>query len=111
MAEKCIITSDWEEYLNNFSKKLKKLDESIEIELIAPSVEEIEEAKAIKLIGISYDPKDKVLSVLCEDLDHLIHRPQEICVEEENAKIKTIKAIDENGLEHLIKFSKPLALV
>jgi hypothetical protein len=110
MAEKCIVPAEWESYFDNFSKKLKGIDEKITIDLVAPSVSEGEEGKNLTLAGISYDPKDKVLSVFCGDLDHLINKPQEICVEEEGGGVKTIRVTDGTGLEHFIKLSTPLAL-
>ncbi len=109
MAEKCIVPNEWEEYLDNLSKKIKAMDEAVEIDIVAPSVIEEEEAKGLKLVGISYDPKDKVVSVFCEVLDHLINKPQEICVEEENGAVSTIRVTDGTGLEHILKFSKPVA--
>ena len=110
MAEKCVLPQDWEEYFDNFSKRIKTLDEKVEIDLVAPSVEKDEEAKGLNLAGISFDPKDKVLSVFCEDLDHLIEKPQEICVEEEGGWVKTIRVTDGTGLEHFIRLAKPLAV-
>ncbi len=110
MAEKCIIPAEWEEYFDNFSKKLKKMEEKTVIDLVAPSVSEFEEGKSLTLAGISYDPKDKVLSVFCEDLDHLINKPQEVCVEEENGGVKAIRVTDGTGLEHFIKLSNPVTL-
>ncbi len=109
MAEKCIIPTDWEEYFDNFSKKSKALDEKIKIDLVAPSVEELEQTKNLTLAGISYDPRDKVLSVFSEDLDHLINKPQDICVEEENGRVKIIRVTDGAGLEHVIKLATPVA--
>ena len=108
MAEKCIVPQDWEEYFDEFYKKIKGMDEKIEIDIEAPSVFEAEEAKGIPLLGISYDPKDKVLSVLSQDLEHLIHKPQEICVEEENGGITQIRVTDGTGAEHFIKLSTPV---
>ena len=109
MAEKCIVPAEWEEFFDNFSKKLKGVAEKTTIELVAPSVSEAEEGKNLTLAGISYDPKDKVLSVFCEDFDHLINKPQEICVEEDGG-IKTIRVTDGTGLEHFIKLALPISL-
>ncbi len=108
MAEKCIVPAEWKEYFDNFSKKIKGASEKVEIELVAPSVEDLKEGKNLPLIGISYDPKDKVLSVFCGDLDHIIEKPQEICVEEEDGGVKTIRTTDGTGMEHFIKLAKPL---
>ena len=110
MAEKCIVPADWEKYFDNFSKKSKTMDEKIEIDLVAPSVAELREAEKLTLAGISYDPRDKVLSIFCENLDHLIKQPREICVEEENAGVKSIRATDGTGLQHLIKLTTPVAV-
>ena len=110
MAEKCVIPADWEQYFDNIAKKIKAMDEKIEIELVAPSVEEFKETQNLALAGISYDPKDKVLSVFCENIDHLINKPQEICVEEENGGVKTIRVTDGTGLQHFIKLSTPVTI-
>ncbi len=108
MAERCLIKSDWEDYFNDLSKKLKNIDEKVEIEIVAPSVFEGEEGKGLKLLGLSYDPKDNIFSVFCENIDHIIHNPQEICLEEEDGAIKQVRINDDSGAEHLIKFSTPL---
>ncbi len=109
MAEKCIVPNEWEEYLDNLSKKIKAMDEAVEIDIVAPSVLEEKEAKRLKLSGISFDPKDRVLSIFCEVLDHLINKPQEVCVEEENGAVSSLRVTDGSGLEHIIKFSRPIA--
>ncbi len=108
MAEKCIVPQDWEGYFDELYKKIKNMDEKVEIDIEAPSVFEKEEAKGLTLLGLSFDPKDKVLSVLCENLDHLIQKPQEICVEEQNGAITQIRVTDGTGAEHFIKFSTPV---
>ncbi len=108
MPEKCIVPNDWKEYFDDLYKKIKDMDEKIEIDVEAPSVFEEEEAKGLPLLGLSYDPKDKVFSVMSEDLEHLIHKPQEICVEEEDGAIVQIRIVDGTGTEHFVKFSKPV---
>jgi len=108
MAEKCIVPQDWEEYFDELYKKIKDMNEKVEIDIEAPSVFEEEEAKGIPLLGLSYDPKDKVFSVMSENIEHLVHKPQEICVEEENGGIIQIRLVDGTGTEHFIKFSTPV---
>ncbi|NPA94946.1 MAG: hypothetical protein GXO58_05920 [Thermodesulfobacteria bacterium] len=108
MPEKCIVPQDWKDYFDELYKKLKGKEDKVEIEIEAPSVFEGEEAKGLSLIGLSYDPKDKVFSVMCENLEHMIHKPQEICVEEEDGGVKQIRAVDGTGVEHFIKFAIPL---
>ena len=38
MAEKCIVPQDWKEYFDELYKKVKDLDEKVEIDIEAPSV-------------------------------------------------------------------------
>ncbi len=108
MAEKCIIPQEWEKYFNEFYKKIKNMDEKVEIEIEAPSVFDEEEAKDLPLLGLSYDPKDKVFSVMCENLEHLIYKPQEICVEETDGAVSQVRVVDGTGAEHFIRFSTPV---
>ena len=108
MAEKCIVQQEWEGFFDELWKKIKNLDEKVEIEIVAPSVFEGEEGKCLKIIGLSYDPKDNVVSVACENIAHLIHNPQEISVYEEDGAIKQIRINDSSGAEHIIKFLVPI---
>ncbi len=108
MAEKCIVPEDWEKFFDQLYKKTKNMDEKVEIEIEAPSVFEMAEASSLPLLGISYDPKDRILSVMSESLEHLVHKPREICVEEDQGGISEIRLVDGIGTEHFIRFSTPV---
>jgi len=108
MSEKCIVRNEWEDFFDDLSKKIKNLDEKVKIEIIAPSVFEREEGKGLHIIGLSYDPKANVFSILCEDIEHLINNPQEVCIEEYDGAITQVRINDNSGMEHIIKFSIPI---
>lgn len=67
-------------------------------------------AKYIPIIGITYDPKDDIVEVALEGLDHLIHMPRSLAVDESNAGVASLEVIDGDGYKQIIKLMEPLML-
>jgi hypothetical protein len=64
----------------------------------------------VALGGITYDPKDDLVEVILEDLDHLIRKPQEIWVDEEGLALASLEVVDGEGVRHILKLRDPLLL-
>jgi hypothetical protein len=45
------------------------------------------QANWVALIGLVYDPKDDLVDVALEGLDHLIHNPRDIYIEQGNGLV------------------------
>ena len=108
MAVKSLLKAECENYLATISKALNETDVEVEIEIMAPSVSDQLETNWIKLNGLSYDLREDVLSVFCEGIDHLIRKPQEILVQEDEKGVQRIEIIGSSGYTHLIKFREPV---
>lgn len=68
------------------------------------------QAENATLFGVVYDPKDDILEIALDGLDHIINQPHDVYVIEGGAGIEAIGAIDNNGREQIIKFSDPIML-
>ena len=68
------------------------------------------QADWIPFIGLVYDPKDDLVEVALEGLDHLIRSPREIEVEEGNGQLVSIEIIDAQEDHQIIKLKEPLLL-
>lgn len=108
MATKSLLKSECENYLATISKALKETDVEVEIEIMSLSLGDQHETNWIKLHGLSYDSREDILSVFCEGIDHLIRKPQEINVQEDEKGVQNIAAIGSSGYTHLIKFREPV---
>ena len=100
--------AEWPQYLNRVSRGLIGL--RAEIEVASLELGDQIEAQYLPITGIFYDHKDDLVGVTLEGLDHMIHHPQSIYVEESDAGVAAIAVIDRDGTNHLIKLRRPLAL-
>ncbi len=108
MAE-CISKNQWENYLNQLSKVFK--DTPVEVEVAASGIFDKPEVEWLPILGISYDPKDNIVSILFENLDHIIEKPYEIKVEKDDSGIKEIDIVsEEDGTKTVLRFKTPVRL-
>jgi len=98
----------WESYFDTMAKYLGA--NLVEIEVASMEIGDQIEAEWVSLIGISYDPKDDIVDVAVEGIDHLIHQPTEIVLEDAVDGIKWLEITDKDGVRQIIKFRKPLIL-
>jgi hypothetical protein len=64
----------------------------------------------LPLLGIAYDPKDDLIELALEDVDHLIRNPREVWIEGEGADISSIEVIDASDVRQILLFRDPLML-
>ena len=99
----------WRPYFDRVSKLLGGAKRA-EVEVAALDLGDQIEAEWLPLTGIAYDPKDDLIEVLLDDLDHLIRRPQQVFIDQEAVLLKSVEVIDESGVRQIIKLRDPLAL-
>jgi Family of unknown function (DUF5335) len=64
----------------------------------------------LPLLGISYDPKDNVIQIALEGVEHLIYKPREMYVEEEGLELSSLEVIDAEGTRQIIVLKDPMML-
>ena len=69
---------EWSSFLDRFDKGLA--DTQAEIEVTSLNLGDQIQAEWVPLLGIVYDPKDDIVEVAVENLDHIIQRPRELYV-------------------------------
>jgi hypothetical protein len=81
-----------------------------EIEVASLRLGDQVEAEWLPLVGIAYDPKDDIVEVALEGLDHLISKPREIYVEDGTEGIAALEIVDADDEKQIIKLRDPLML-
>jgi hypothetical protein len=99
----------WHPYFDRVSKLLGGTKRA-EVEVVALNLGDQIEAEWLPLTGIVYDPKDDLIEVLLEDLDHLIYRPRQVFIDQEAVLLKSVEVIDESGVRQIIRLRDPLTL-
>jgi hypothetical protein len=100
--------ADWRSYLDEVSKGLA--GRRAEVEIMSLRLGSQIQAEWIRLIGITYDPKDDVLEVALEGLDHLIRRPAELHVQEGRTGLESLSVLDGDGNRQIVRLRQPVIL-
>jgi hypothetical protein len=100
--------TEWSPFFNHLSKTLS--GSRVEIDVGSLPLGGQVQADWAALIGLVYDPKDDVVEVALEGLDHLIHSPRDIYVEQGNGQLASIEIVDAEGARQIIKLKEPLLL-
>jgi hypothetical protein len=101
--------SAWHPYFDRVSK-LAGGSKLAEVEVAALNLGDQVQAQWLPFGGIVYDPKGDLIEVVLEGLDHLIHKPRQVFVDEEAALLRSLEVIDEDGARQIIKLRDPLML-
>ena len=106
MAIKKIDKQDWQTYFDNFSKAFLRDDqpEYAAIQILSEASGVQPETEWLPMEGITYNPKDDLLNIKLEDLDHMILHPSEIYVDEEdNGWVTSLEIIESDGTKEIIE--------
>jgi hypothetical protein len=99
---------EWRPFLDFVSKLLHAKEAEIEVASLA--LGDQLQAEWLPLIGITYDPKDDIVEIALEGLDHMIHRPCEIYLENGGETLGSIEIVDADGTKLIIKLRDELLL-
>ncbi len=100
--------SQWRTYFDRMSKALA--GKRAEIEVASLKLGDEIEAEWLPLIGITYDPKDDILEIALEGVDHLINKPREVWVEEKGLELSSLEVIDADDARQIVVLRNPLML-
>ncbi len=98
--------AEWQSYVDERTKQFfRDLNpESAAVELISRELGDQLITDRARVIGITYDPRDNLLEVALEGLDHLVYRPQEIAVgEREDGFPEWIEVTRDDGSREIIR--------
>ncbi len=108
MSTRKLEKSEWGPYFDSLSKVLGGAQ--AEIEIASLELGDQIEANWLPLIGLVYDPKDDLVEVALEGLDHMIRHPQEIYVDDGAGALASVEIVDGDDNRQIVSFREPLAL-
>jgi hypothetical protein len=98
----------WQTYFDRMSKLV--VGKQAEIEVASLKLGDQIEAEWVPLLGISYDPKNDLVEVLLEGLDHLIRNPRDIYSDQGPAGLTSLEVIDTDDVRQIIRLRDPVML-
>jgi hypothetical protein len=108
MAIRQLQNNEWKGYFESVSRSL--LGKRAQIEVAALNLGDQIAAEWVPMLGVTYDNKDDVLEVALDGLDHLIPRPKEIHVDENENGLSSFEVVDADGVRHIVQLREPLML-
>ena len=109
MATTKLDKAAWRKTFDQLSKS-SLVGKEVEIEVTGLNIGDQIEQEWIQLLGMSYDPKNDVIEILVEGLDHLIHKPREVWVDLGPIGLVSMEVIDDDDVRQIIRLREPLML-
>jgi hypothetical protein len=110
MAATRLDKSKWRVFFDRMSRALLT-GKRAEVEVAGVPLGDQIEAEWLPVLGVTYDPKSDVFQVILEGhVDHMIHGPKEVFIDEGKAGLESVLVIDRDGTEQIVKFRDPLML-
>ena len=109
MATVKLDKATWQQTLDQLSKSLL-VGKEVKIEVAGLQIGDQIEQEWTQLLGISYDPKNDLIEILVEGLDHLIRKPREVWVDRGPTGLAGMEVIDADDVRQIIRLREPLML-
>ena len=100
--------SEWKPLLDHLSKTL--IGKRAEVEVAALRLGDQVVAEWLPLLGITYDQKDDLVEVALDGLDHMVRRPREINLLQQDGQWFAVLIVDAEDSRHIITLKEPLML-
>jgi uncharacterized protein DUF5335 len=108
MAVRKLDKKEWRAFLDGASRVLQ--GERAEIEVLSLALGDQLAAEWLPLLGMTYEPKEDILEIALDGVDHMIGKPREICVDEGVAGMISVEIVDAEGVRQIVKLREPLML-
>jgi hypothetical protein len=108
MPIKKLSKSEWSKYFDNMAKTIGS--KNIEIDVAGLLFGNQVEVSSLPLNGITYDPKNDILEIATESVDHLIRHPKEIHTDYGIDGLHSIEVIDGDNNHQIIKFTEAIKI-
>ncbi len=108
MATRELERSQWKDYFDSVSQHIGA--ERVDVEVAGTTLGDQIEVEWMALNGLTYDPKDDVFEVVTDAVDHLIHHPRNIYVDDTVEGLHSVEVIDADGNKQIIMLKAPLKL-
>lgn len=108
METKVIKRDKWQDYFDTVTKSLE--GKRVTIDVSALKIGDQVEAEDLTLLGLTYDPKDDLLEVAMEGLDHMIRSPKDIQLAFGEKGVEAIQVTNKDGVQQIVRLKDPLML-
>jgi hypothetical protein len=109
--------TEWKGYFDRYTREhlVRSREDDVHevaiVEVLLPRLGDQFEVTFEPLLGMTYDPKSNAFELVLKDIDHLVFRPAEIAVIEDDdgfiSEIEVVRADDVKEIVHLRRSGPP----
>ena len=108
MQTREIEKDNWQSFFDQVSRILQ--GKLIQIEVDSLELGAQAELNKLSLNGLTYDKRDDAFIISTEEIEHVIHSPQQIFIADGTEGINSLQVRSTDGTDQIISFTEPLAL-
>lgn len=98
--------NEWETFFHDFTRAHLRdsIPETVTAEVLSPRLGDQTAINNARLLGLTFDARSKTFDVLLNGADHLIFRPVEIWIveDEPNGFVSTIEFVRSDGVKEIL---------
>lgn len=105
MGIKKIERNHWKSYFEQLAHRLVNQQGEIEVDALTIGSQRVTDW--VPLLGVLYDPREDLLAVMMEGVDHMIRHPQAIHIDEADTvegAPASLQVVDAEQARHIVKF-------
>ena len=95
-----------EGYFADFTKRFLRdgAHEAVDVEVLNADLGDQYIAEGVRLLGITYEPKEKVLEFELESGDHRVEEPKEVwAIQEKDGFVSSIEVVRKDSTKEIVK--------
>jgi hypothetical protein len=108
MATRNLDKAQWRGFFDGISRIIEGKRAEIHVESLSLGSQVA--VKWLPLLGITYDPKDDLLEIALEGVDHMIAKPKQILADLGPEGLHNIEIIDGDDVRQVVRLRDPLML-
>ena len=100
--------AEWGNFFGRLSLLLAGKRAEIEVDHISIGTQI--SARSLPVLGIAYDPKNDVIEIALDGVDHIVRNPRNIYVDEMPGLLVSLQIVDRDGVQQIVLLREPLML-
>ena len=105
MATRQLEKKEWRVFFDQVSRGL--IGKRAEIRISAPRFGDQIEAGWLPLLGITYNPKNDIVEIALDGLDHMIRKPRVIYVDDTGGELTSLEVVDSDKATQIVRLREP----
>ncbi|TCR75611.1 DUF5335 family protein [Rhizobium sp. BK376] len=102
MTNEVLAKTEWRSYFKRYDEILAGTE--VRIEVASPALGDQVLVERAALLGLTYEAREDVLSIVASNHSHIVKQPREISVHEVDGRLQAMRILDQEGRQQILTF-------